>query len=330
MADRPGGPAAKLGLTVRAVRNEAQRIKTFELVDQAGQELPAFTAGAHIDVEVPGGFIRQYSLCNSPSDRRRYEIAVLDVEDGRGGSRAMHTQVRGDDTLWVSPPRNDFPLHEDARHHLLVAGGIGITPIMSMLERLNSIQACYAVIYCTRSPQQTAFTERLSRVASGRLTLHHDYGDPERSLDVHTLLATWKPDTHLYYCGPSGMMATAAVATAHWPPESVHSEYFTAAPPPTAQAGGPDFLPDGAFEVELARRGVVLTVTADKTIVETLREAGIEHETSCEAGVCATCRTRYLAGTPDHRDIILDDTERDEYLTICCSRSATARLVLDL
>ncbi len=329
MADGPGQPTAKLSLAVRAVRTEAQRIKTFELIDRAGHELPAFTAGAHLDVEVPGGFVRQYSLCNSPSDRRRYEIAVLDVEDGRGGSRAMHTQVREDDTLWVSPPRNDFPLREDARRHLLVAGGIGITPIMSMLERLNSIQACYAVVYCTRSPQQTAFTDRLSRVAAGRLTLHHDYGDPERSLDIHALLATWEPDTHLYYCGPSGMMAAAAAATAHWPPESVHSEYFTAAPPPAAQAGS-DLLPDGAFEVELARRGVVLTVTADKTIVETLREAGIEHETSCEAGVCATCRTRYLAGTPDHRDVILDDAERDEYLTICCSRSATARLVLDL
>ena len=326
MADGPGQPTAKLSLAVRAVRTEAQRIKTFELIDRAGRELPAFTAGAHLDVEVPGGFVRQYSLCNSPSDRRRYEIAVLDVEDGRGGSRAMHTQVRGDDTLWVSPPRNDFPLREDARRHLLVAGGIGITPIMSMLERLNSIQACYAVVYCTRSPQQTAFTDRLSRVAAGRLTLHHDYGDPERSLDIHALLATWEPDTHLYYCGPSGMMAAAAAA--HWPPESVHSEYFTAAPPPAAQAGSD--LPDGAFEVELARRGVVLTVTADKTIVETLRDAGIEHETSCEAGVCATCRTRYLAGTPDHRDVILDDAERGEYLTICCSRSATARLVLDL
>jgi vanillate O-demethylase ferredoxin subunit len=328
MADGPGQPTAKLSLAVRAVRTEAQRIKTFELIDRAGRELPAFTAGAHLDVEVPGGFVRQYSLCNSPSDRRRYEIAVLDVEDGRGGSRAMHTQVRGDDTLWVSPPRNDFPLREDARRHLLVAGGIGITPIMSMLERLNSIQACYAVVYCTRSPQQTAFTDRLSRVAAGRLTLHHDYGDPERSLDIHALLATWEPDTHLYYCGPSGMMAAAAAAAAHWPPESVHSEYFTAAPPPAAQAGSD--LPDGAFEVELARRGVVLTVTADKTIVETLRDAGIEHETSCEAGVCATCRTRYLAGTPDHRDVILDDAERGEYLTICCSRSATARLVLDL
>jgi len=293
MADGPGQPPAKLSLMVRAVRNEAQRIKTFELTDRSDRELPAFTAGAHLDVEVPGGFVRQYSLCNSPSDRRRYEIAVLDVEDGRGGSRAMHTQVRGGDTLWGSAPRNDFALHEGARHHLLVAGGIGITPIMSMVERLHSIQACYAVIYCTRSPQQTAFTERLSRVASGRLTLHHDYGDPERSLDIHTLLATWKPDTHLYYCGPSGMMAAAAAATAHWPPGSVHSEYFTAAPLPPPQAS-PDFLPDGAFEVELARRGVV------------------------------------LAGTPDHRDFILDDAERDEYLTICCSRSATARLVLDL
>ena len=329
MAGRPAlydGSAARLRLTVQAVTQEAHRIKAFELADPCGEDLPAFTAGAHVDIEVPGGFLRQYSLCNDPSDRARYEIAVLDVVDGRGGSRGMHTEVRVGDTLTVSHPRNSFPLDEGARRCLLLAGGVGITPVMSMVQRLASIAADFSVVYCARSPEHAAFRRRLEQVASRRVRFHYDGGVPERGIDLAHLLATAEPDTHLYCCGPAGMMAAVAAGTSRWRPECVHFEHFSA---PALPVGTAATASDG-FAIELARSGTVLTVPADKTIVEVLREAGVHVETSCEAGVCATCRTRYLHGAPDHQDFILDDDERAEYLTICCSRSLSERLVLDL
>lgn len=320
--------AVTLRLTVRAVRDEAARIRAFELVDPSGEDLPRFSAGAHIDVHVPGGFIRQYSLCSDPADRTGYEIAVLDEPNGRGGSHAMHVACRAGDVLSVSQPRNHFPLHDDASHHLLLAGGIGITPIMSMIATLAAARSRYTVVYCTRSPAETAFRERLALIDGGQVTVHHDGGDPRRSLDLVTLLAAPVPGTHLYCCGPPGMLSAVAGATSHWAPETVHVERFTAA----QTASGPTDSPsnDGSFLIELPRRGMVLRVPADQSILEVLRKAGVPRESSCEAGVCATCRTRYLDGEPDHRDYILEEDERAEYLTICCSRSLTERLVLDL
>jgi vanillate O-demethylase ferredoxin subunit len=319
-------PTPRLALTVGAVTDEAERIKTFELVDPSGRALPAFAAGAHIDVEVPGGQVRQYSLSGNPADRSRYEIAVLDVDGGRGGSHAMHHQLRGGDTLRVSPPRNAFALDESAEYHLLLAGGIGITPIMSMVERLSTLDASYRLVYCTRSPAQTAFRTRLRELAGDRLLLHHDDGDPGLALDLDAVLAAPGAGTRLYYCGPPKMMSAVAAATADWPPGRVHFERFTN--PDLAEASG--VAAGESFRVELASTGRSVTVRAGETIVEALREAGVDVETSCEAGVCATCRTRYLHGEPDHRDLILSDEERTEYLTVCCSRSSTATIVLDL
>lgn len=320
-----GDAAVRSVLTVRTITEEARGIRVFELVDPAGTELPGFTAGAHLDVDVPGATVRQYSLCGDPARRDRYEIAVLDVPGGRGGSRAMHTRVEVGDVLWVSPPRNSFPLHEDAERHLLLAGGIGITPIMAMVERLVRVGARFSVVYCTRSPELTAFRHRLAERAPGLVTVHHDGGDPARALDLRRLLADPGQGTHLYCCGPAGMLAAVATASAHWPAGNVHVERFTAAPP-----AAPSAALSGGFEVELARTGTVLTVPEDRTILDVLRDAGVERDTSCEAGVCGTCKTRYLAGEPDHQDLVLDDDERAEYLTICCSRAHSPRLVLDL
>jgi vanillate O-demethylase ferredoxin subunit len=317
-----------LRLNVRSITHEAPGIKTFEFVDPLGDELPAFTAGSHVDVEIPGGFVRQYSLCNDPRERGRYEIAVLHVEGGRGGSRAMHLDTSAGDVLSVSPPRNNFSLQEDARRHLLIAGGIGITPVMAMVENLAATHADFTLYYCTRSPEHTAFRERLDRIAQDRVTYHHDQCNPAQGLDVARLLANYEPGTHLYCCGPGGLVAATAAASGHWPTGSVHYEYFNA-PPATVRAASLATARD-TFEVEMARSGTVLTVPADKTIVQVLREAGIRCETMCEAGLCGTCRTRYLAGIPEHRDLVLGESEHVEYLTICCSRSLTARLVLDL
>ncbi|MGD9528132.1 PDR/VanB family oxidoreductase [Pseudonocardia sp.] len=315
----------RLELVVRAVSVEAERIKTFELADPSGAELPEFTAGSHVDVEVPGGLVRQYSLSNSPVDRLRYEISVLAVDGGRGGSHAMHHDVRCGDKLRVSPPRNTFALDETARHHVLVAGGIGITPIMSMVERLTTLAASYTLVYCTRSPGQTAFHERLLRLAAERMILHHDGGDPARSIDLATIL-TPGPGTHLYCCGPEGMMRAVGVATAAWIPGHVHVERFTN----PGLDGGAVTTGAGGFEIVLASSERRLMVAPHESIIDVLRAAGIAVDSSCEAGVCGTCVTGWLDGAPDHRDLVLTDEERGHSMTICCSRSLTRRLVLDL
>lgn len=318
-----------LELRVRSITNEALGINAYELVDPAGADLPPFDAGAHVDVHIPGNFVRQYSLSNDPTERHRYVIGVLNVADGRGGSAALHASVRAGDVLKVSAPRNHFPLARGARRHLLLAGGIGITPMMAMIAELEAAGADFRLHYCSRSPERTAFRDRLARLAvEGRAVHHFDHGDPARGVSLADLLRTPEIGTHLYYCGPPGMMAAVAKASAHWPEGTVHCEFF-GAPPPVwpredgAQAGG-------EFRIRLASSGATLAVPAGQSIAQVLREAGIPCETSCEAGVCGTCRMRYLEGTPEHADFILDEDERRQYLTVCCSRSHSEVLVLDV
>jgi vanillate O-demethylase ferredoxin subunit len=323
------GPTSQQQLTlrVRSIVNEAIDINSFELVHPRGEPLPRFTAGAHVDVMVPGGPVRQYSLCNDPRDEGRYVIAVLRLPDGRGGSRGMHEAVRAGGELEVSEPRNTFALVESARRHVLIAGGIGVTPLMAMVERLDVLDADYTLHYCTKSPAHTAFRDRLAdREQKGRVVYHHDGGDPARGIRLDEVLAEYEPGTQLYHCGPPGLMAAVARAASHWPPEAVRCEYFT---PPAGEPGAAPAVA-GGFSIRLARSGRELTVPPDRSIVEVLREAGIDCATSCEAGLCGTCRTRYLEGTPEHHDLVLDDDERDDYLTICCARSQSEVLVLDL
>ncbi len=325
-------------LQVRQVTYQARDINSYELVHPEGKPLPTFTAGAHIDFHFRDGSVRQYSLCNDPSERHRYLIAVLREEYGRGGSQALFERVHTQRTVSVGrQPRNNFPLHEEATHHLLLAGGIGVTPMMAMLYRLQSIGADFTMHYCTKSPEHTAFRPELAALASeGRVLLHHDGGDPRRGLDIAALLKSYEPGTHLYYCGPVGFMRATEAASAHWPKGSVHCEYFTAAASPKATLTKDEAADVGddavglGFQIKIASTGAVYYVPNDKSIVEVLREQGIEVETSCEAGLCATCKTRYLTGEPDHRDLVLDDEEHSQYLTICCSRAKSRMLVLDL
>lgn len=318
-----------LALRVRSIINEATGINVYELVDPQGGELPPFTAGSHIDVHIPGNFVRQYSLCNAPQERHRYVIGVLNVSDGRGGSAALHASVHAGDILTVSLPRNNFSLAEAANTHLLLAGGIGITPMMSMIEDLQATGENFQLHYCSRSPERTAFRDRLGPLARDKRVFHHyDHGDPARGLAIAELLQTRAEGTHLYYCGPSGFMAAVAKAAAHWPASTVHSEYFAA--PPAVWPRAEVDTANGAFQVKVASTGQTLIVPANRTIVEILREAGINCETSCEAGVCGTCRTRYLEGTPEHCDFVLNEADREQYVMICCSRSNSETLVLDL
>lgn len=305
---------------------EAVDICSFELVDVDGGALPAFSAGSHIDVHVPGGFVRQYSLCNDPDERHRYLIAVLRDAASRGGSAAMHTLEEGQ-VIRIGDPRNHFPLVADAKHSLLLAGGIGVTPILCMAERLAHADVTFEMHYCTRSRERTAFVDRIGAGSfADRVHLHHDDGPLAQRFDAARVLATAEDVTHLYVCGPTGFMNAVleAARAAGWPDERLHREYFAATPHDTCG--------DGAFEVQIASSGAVIPVPAGWTAVAALAAHGVVVPTSCEQGVCGTCLTRVLDGTPDHRDMYLtpDEQARGAQFTPCCSRARSARLVLDL
>jgi ferredoxin-NADP reductase len=313
---------------VHAIVLEADGIATFELRPAGGGLLPAFDAGAHIDVHIRPGCVRQFSLCNDPRERHRYVVAVLREETGRGGSKAMHDDLRIGQAVTISAPRNFFPLAREARRHLLVAGGIGITPMMAMAAELEARGDDFFLHYCTRGPERTAFRERVEALAeSGRAAIHHDGGDPARGLDLHSVLREPPPGTHLYYCGPAGFMQAAAAASAHWPAGCVHCEHFAA--PARAELPGTR-APNTAFRVRLKRSGLELEVPADKSIADVLTEHDVFIETSCKEGYCGTCLTRYVAGEPEHRDSVLDDDDRSEFVLVCCARARTPMLELDL
>lgn len=316
-----------LQVRVARKRTEAQDICSLELVALDGAALPAFTAGAHIDVHLPNGLQRQYSLCNAPSERHRYVIGVLRDAASRGGSAAVHDLVAEGSTLTISAPRNLFALADTAPHHLLLAGGIGITPMLAMAEQLAATGQSFALHHCSRSRERTAFVNRLSAAPFAAHSHHHfDDGDAAQKLDITATLANAPAGTHLYVCGPQGFMDAVLNAglAAGWPEERLHREYFGAAPVDHSQ--------DGSFELEIASTGKVIKVLPDQTALAALHAAGIDIPMSCEQGVCGTCLTRIKAGTPDHRDQYLEPDEQaanDQFLP-CCSRASSARLVLDL
>ncbi|NWL77736.1 oxidoreductase [Pseudomonas taiwanensis] len=313
-------------IEVRVTRKhpEAEGIVSFELARADGGALPPFSAGSHIDVHLPNGQVRQYSLCNHPDERHRYQIAVLLDPASRGGSQAMHEQVGEGSGIRIGEPRNLFPLAHGARRTRLFAGGIGITPILCMAERLAAIGAEFEMHYCGRSAARTAFVERIEASAfAGRVSFHFD---DTRRLQTAEALADYADGDHLYVCGPGGFMAHVLdeARKAGWPESALHREYFAAEP----QAKGDD----GAFEVQLASDGRCFQVPADRSVADVLQEAGIDLPLSCEQGICGTCLTRVLEGEPEHRDMFLtvEEQGRNDQFTPCCSRSRSPRLVLDL
>ncbi|MBV9861018.1 MAG: oxidoreductase [Alphaproteobacteria bacterium] len=312
-------------LRLRSITYLAEAINGYELVDPNGRDLPRFTAGAHVSVRLAEGVFRDYSLWNDPAERRHYCIAVLRETEGLA-SRQLHHELRAGDRLLVSMPHNHFSLWDGAERHLLLAGGIGITPIMAMIAELKRRRAEFQLHYCTRSPESTAFRDELFLLAAqGRVVFHHDGGDPAKGLDIVALLREPRPGTHLYYCGPRGLMAAAAAASAHWPAGSVHCEYFTG---PGAAAPVP--VEDRPFRIRLARSGVEYPVAAGESILNVLRHHGVAVRSSCELGYCGACLTRYVGGEPEHRDQVLEENGRKQYLLVCCSRAHTPVLELDL
>jgi vanillate monooxygenase ferredoxin subunit len=318
---------ATLSVRVVAKTLEALDICSFELVEAEGRALPAFSAGSHVDVFVGDGLTRQYSLCNNPAEGHRYQIAVLRDPATRGGSLAMHEQVKVGDVLRISAPKNHFALAHDAQRHLLLAGGIGITPLLCMAERLAATGGDFEMHYGTRSRERTAFLARIAASAyAARVQCHFDDGPAVQKFDIAARLATPEPGTHLYVCGPKGFM-DAVLATARaqgWPEAQLHCEYFAADVAPSAD--------DRGFEVQIASSGRIIVVPRDQTVVQALAAAGVDVPTSCEQGVCGTCITRVIDGVPDHKDVYFTPEEHaaNDQFTPCCSRAKSARLVLDL
>ena len=316
MPDEPTIP-----LRIAASADAAAGIRLFELRAPSGGELPQFTAGSHLSLRVPNGMIRKYSLCNDPAERDRYVITVLREPNGRGGSLSLVDQAKDGDEIMTGAPRNDFPLVVSPAGYTFIAGGIGITPIMSMIRHLKSSGGPkFKLYYCTRSKDVTAFREELSGPEfRGQVTIHHDGGKLEKALDLWPVLEN--PKGHVYCCGPRGLMDSVRDMTGHWNTSAVHFEAFS-----EAEAHKPA---DTAFQVDLKQSGAVVKVAADKTILESIRAAGYEAPSSCESGTCGTCKTRLLEGEADHRDLVLLDHERADNIMICVSRAKTPRLVID-
>lgn len=313
-----------LEVIVQAVRLEADRIHSYELRAADGAPLPAFTAGAHVDVHLPNGLVRSYSIANPPGESQRYEIAVNKEAAGRGGSAAMHERVHVGQRLRIGEPRNLFPLDESAAHSVLVAGGIGITPIRSMLARLRQLDRPWTLLYAGRHRAAMAYAGEFAALggAGADVRLHEDAsaGGPP---DLRALVAAAPDNAHFYCCGPAAMLDAFARATTHIDPQRVHVEHFAAVDAPAL---------DGGFTVELARSGQRLAVAPGTTILDTLLDAGVQIPYSCMEGICASCETRVLSGIPDHRDAILSKAEREanDRIMVCCSGAKSATLVLDL
>jgi len=315
-------------VVVKQRRLETPDIVVVELADSAGRALPDFAAGAHIDLDLGNGLIRQYSLSRLPgASGDRYEIGVLRDAYSRGGSVAVH-QLGVGSALMISPPRNHFPLVPGRHMSLLFGGGIGVTPMLAMAEQLHRAGAEFQFHYCTRSRSSAAFLERLAGADyADRVVVHFDDGGDAQRLNALAVFEGAPKDAHAYVCGPSGFMdyVLEAGARAGWPSALLHSEYFKAPDQDGARAAA-------SFQVRIASSGAVIAIGATETIAKALHRHGIAVEVSCEAGVCGACLTGVIDGIPDHRDYYLDDAERarNNQMMVCCSRALSPALTLDL
>ncbi|WP_322097736.1 PDR/VanB family oxidoreductase [Nakamurella alba] len=314
-----------LRLTVAARRTGADGVVVLELRDPDGADLPWWSAGAHIDLNLPDGMIRQYSLCGDPSDRGVWRIGVLREPVGRGGSAYVHDHLGEGDIVDVRGPRNNFRL-EDSPRYLFIAGGIGITPILAMARAADAAGADWSLHYGGRTRDSMAFTEELAALDApeGRKVSLHPQ-DEVGLLNLAAILGDPRPGTKVYCCGPEPLLKAVESACAAWPSGTLHVERFA-----PKEQGAP--VLSGSFEVELTQSGRVLTVPPDRSILEVVEEAGLHDLSSCREGTCGTCETPVLDGIVDHRDSILTDEERaaNDTMFICVSRAACPRLVLDL
>ena len=264
--------------------------------------------------------MRRYSLVNDGSDPKEYVVAIKREPQSRGGSASMHEQAVVGTELNIEHPENDFPL-TDVQKYLLIAGGIGITPIYSMARYLDKKGKMLRIIYVSRSAEESAYLDELMKDFEGRIIVHHDDGDPNAVYDFWDDLVTPRA-THVFCCGPKPLMEEIKAFSGHWPEGRVHFEDFK--PVDVVRQD------DVAFEVELKKSGQTVTVPEDRSILEALRDAGFATSSSCESGTCGTCKTRLLEGEADHRDMVLMEEEKGSQIMICVSRAKSGRLVLDL
>lgn len=311
-----------LDVVIAGKKPLAQDIVGLELQSADGASLPRWEAGAHIDVFIRSGLVRQYSLTGDP-DRDGYHLGVLLDPSSRGGSSATHGRLQQGHRIRIGRPRNNFPLKGDAAHTILFAGGIGITPMLSMAHALQASNASWEMHYCARTADRMAFVDELAAFGD-RIHLHVDTGPKDQQLDIAAVLGGPSDDRHLYVCGPNGFMdfVTSSAEKAGWRAPQVHLERF-----------GAEVNTDGApFTVVAARSGISFDVAPGETIADGLCRAGIDVQVSCQSGVCGTCLTRVIEGMPDHRDLVQTDVEKatNDKITVCCSRSKTRKLVLDV
>ena len=318
-----------IDVKVVARRVEGGKVVVLELASCDGCALPEFEAGAHIDVHLGCGLQRQYSLMEGETERGRYTIGVLWAQDSRGGSEYIYQRLNEGVRLKISQPRNAFALHEGAGRSLLFAGGIGITPILAMAECLAARGKSFELHYSARSRDHAALRRRIEGTSVWKNTRWHFDDEPGTALNLEKVLADAAEKDHLYVCGPSGYMDYVLTTAAQlgWPQTRLHREHFSA---PVASPGGE--ATETGFSVVLARSGMTVEVPPGRSIVSALAEAGVKVPFSCEQGLCGACLTRVIDGTPDHRDFYLSDEEHDrnDQMTLCCSRSLTASIVLDI
>lgn len=316
---------AGLDLRVRVARKwpAAAEVAGFELEPLSG-DLPGFQPGAHLDVHLPNGLMRPYSLVNAPGETDRYVIGVKRETDSRGGSACLHEVVRVGDVLAISAPRNTFPLRRDAVQSILVAGGIGLTPMLAMAQALAAQALPFTLHVFARAPDHVAFRDRLDRLGD-RVVTHVGLDPAQTAETLGEIVAAPGFARHLYLCGPGPMLDSArSLATAAgWPDEAIHYEYF---------ANANEIDRSTSFEIALARSALTLAVPAGRSILEVLRENGVAMPSSCGQGACGTCVARVIEGTPDHQDVYLTPAERarGERIVTCVSRARSGRLVLDI
>ncbi len=311
-----------INATITRRDDQTDEIAVFEISATDGSALPAFEAGAHIDVVVGPELIRQYSLSNAPGETT-YRLGILNDPESRGGSRQIHAELKAGAAVQISAPRNHFPLDMDAEHSLLIGGGIGITPMIAMAYALKAAGKSFELHYCSRSQSKAAFLEELEREFGDCLALHFDDAGEANRIDPKAL-ASARPGTHLYVCGPSGFMdwVIEQGKAAGLPEKQIHFEYFNAEVDISGEA----------FEVYAEASDVTVQVGPNESIASALKAAGVKVLMSCEEGVCGTCICDVSEGTPDHRDHFLTDEEKEDndQIALCCSRAKTSRLVIDI
>ncbi len=323
---RETSAGSTLSLRVERIRREAEHIKSFRLGALDGGLLPEFQPGSHLQLKVQLADgrhdERHYSLLSDPNNRTLYEIAVLAEPGGRGGSLYLHEQIHEGDVVESRAPKNEFPMADNAKHSILIAGGIGITPILSMLQRLASKRQSLEMHYSARTYSAFAFRDRVEQIAGDNVRFYASRERQGQRLDLERLLSGPRPEVHVYVCGPRRMISAVRemAVVQGWPSAQIHFESFGAQP----------LADDRPIRVHLDKSNMTLTVQAERSILDTLLDAGVSVAHDCKRGECTMCTTRVLDGEPDHRDLCLNSEERASSMCVCVSRARGEELRLDL